>query len=231
MLSGTRRDLFESVLGTARSASELAEQADLSVQAVYAHLKALEEDGYVMQTGTREGRTRPEKLYRAPESAYVFAAFDGELSERHVELSATHRTMFSILRVPQSEFHAPLLSYLFSAASEWPPTKLVAVYGSVARGSAEEGSDIDLLHVVPDSVALEAELSERYDALTNDSIVDPSLEYGPQRIVSREWFTEAEFDAGLNAGGHFSGNVLREAIALYNPDNLLQKYRETYGRE
>ena len=39
MLSGTRRDLFESVLGTARSASELAEQADLSVYAVYAHLK------------------------------------------------------------------------------------------------------------------------------------------------------------------------------------------------
>jgi predicted nucleotidyltransferase/DNA-binding transcriptional ArsR family regulator len=202
---------------------------DLSVQAVYAHLSALEEDRYVTQTGRRDGTTRPEKLYTVNESAYVFAAFDGTLSERQFELAQTHKTVLSVLSVPQPEFHAPLLSYLFSSSPNWPQPRLIVVYGSVARGTAEEGSDIDLLHVVPGSRDLWSR--ERYDALGEDVVIETGLESGPKRILSREWFTEDEFEQGLDAGSPFLRNVLDEAIALFDPDDLLGEYRRTYRRE
>jgi hypothetical protein len=44
---------------------------------------------------------------------------------------------------------------------------------------------------------------ERYDALGEDLVIETGLESGPKRILSREWFTEDEFEQGLDAGSPF----------------------------
>lgn len=215
MLDGTRREVFESLVDADRSATELADRLDRSVQTVYDHLESLREMGYIKQVGKRSGKTRPETLYTASEFGQIFAAFDGELLERNVTLTQTHKTMLSVLRVPQSEFHPLLFSYLFVSPNDWRGVKAIAVYGSVARGDADENSDIDVFHVVENG-------AEILDADRQALLVETQLQFAPRRLLSPEWFTERELENGREAGSQFLRNVFEEAIALYDPDGVFR---------
>lgn len=215
MLTGTRREVFESLVGADRSATELAKRLDRSVQTVYDHLESLRETGFIKRVGKRHGKTRPETLYTASEFGHVFAAFDGELMEQNVALTRAHKTVLSVLRVPQPEFHPLLLSYVFTSPNDWQGVKAVAVYGSVARGDADENSDIDVFHVVEDG-------GEVLDAAKRSLLVETQLQFAPRRLLSPAWFTEHELEEGRAAGSQFLRNVFDEAIPLYDPDGVFR---------
>lgn len=215
MLAGTRREVFESLVGADRSATELAEQLDRSVQTVYDHLESLEDAGYVERSGERRGKTRPETLYTTTAFGHVFAAFDGEVLERNVALTQAQKTMLSVFRVPQPEFHPLLLSYVFTAPNDWRGVEAIAVYGSVARGDADENSDIDVLHVVEEG-------ADVHPNLEDNVFVETQLPFGSRRILSREWFTRSEIEDGRAAGSQFLRNALGEAIALYDPEGVFR---------
>ncbi|WP_455448471.1 nucleotidyltransferase domain-containing protein [Natrinema thermotolerans] len=54
------------------------------------------------------------------------------------------------LRIPQSEFHAPVQTAVETLADELDGVVAIVLYGSVARGEADRRSDIDLWVLVKD---------------------------------------------------------------------------------
>ncbi|OAQ53655.1 hypothetical protein HTG_05190 [Natrinema mahii] len=54
------------------------------------------------------------------------------------------------LRIPQSEFHAPVRTAVETLADELDGVVAIVLYGSVARGEADRRSDIDLWVLVED---------------------------------------------------------------------------------
>lgn len=226
MISGTRMDVFEALLERPKSATDIAEELGLSVQSVSHHLKSLEEDNLIVPGGTRAGETRPHELYEANEFARVFAAFDRALIETTVELTPAHKVILATLQIPQPEFHATLISLLFFPTEDygWNRLKSVAVYGSVARGDADEESDVDVLFIVEDGVDTD-------DIYTNESMVriePPIPEFGNPRLVSESWFTESEVREGLEAGSQFLRSALSEAVILYDSGNILRDITDEY---
>jgi predicted nucleotidyltransferase len=96
--------------------------------------------------------------------------------------------------------------------AEWrPPPVSVVVYGSVARGRATAGSDVDLLVVRPDTIRPDqanwqrqvADLADRVQRWTGRraSIVDLARHEAAQGLADREQFlVEADRDGWLVAG-------------------------------
>lgn len=183
---------------------------------------------------TREGEGRGYKRYRAKEFAQVFAGFDGELFEQTLELTETHRAVLSVFKVPQSEFHPVLLSWLFAEndVELSVHAKAIVLYGSVARGQATAESDIDVF-VVYDPEFEESEGTHRVevDRSRSGSWWGGPLTSGTERVVSEEWFTVSEFRDGLDAGSQFLRNVLEEGIVLYDPEGVIRDARQERAGE
>lgn len=229
MISGTRRSVLETLLERPKSATDVAKELDLSVQTISRHLNSLQEDNLVSSAGTRAAETRPHKLYEVNEFAEVFASFDQVLMERTVELTPAHKAVLSTLRIPQPEFHPVVFALLFSLEGEygWDRIESIAVYGSVARGDADDESDVDVFFVVSDDV-------NTNEIVTNDSMVNIELavpDFGSPKMVSESWFNESEVRQGLEAGSQFLRSALDEAIILYDPDDTLRNITNEYVEE
>jgi DNA-binding transcriptional ArsR family regulator/predicted nucleotidyltransferase len=223
MITGTRREIVEILSKGEASATEIAEELDLSLPTIHRHLTSLREKGYVRESGKRSGKTRPYKLYSVEESAYLFSILGSEIVERSLDLTAAHETLFSILQVPQTEFHPVLISHLFSLPADWEGRKIhsIAVYGSVAHGDATEESDIDLLFVT--------EKAEQDDVFTDSLILDNVVEeFDNRRIVSNKVLTIDEMREGIELDSQFLRNVVEEMIILYDPDDFLTDVRDSY---
>lgn len=220
MITGTRREVVEILLEGDASATDIAEKLDLSVQTVHRHLTSLQEDGYVSQSGKRSGKTRPYKLYTVEESSSLFAIYDGKIVERSFEVTEAHKTIFSILQVPQSEFHSVLLSHLFALSTDWEQygIRSIAVYGSVARGDATEESDIDLFLVTDED-------EPPAESVIVDNVIG---EFENRRIVSKKVATPDEVKEGLELDSQFLRNVFEEMIILYDPHDFLKEQKNRY---
>lgn len=229
MLSGTRRAVFEALVEQPKSATDISDELDTSIQTVSRHLRSLEDEGYVVEAGTRAGETRPYKLYEPAKFARVFASYDHTLVDQTVDLTPAHEALLSILQVPQPEFHSALIAEVFSLDGEygWNQIESIAVYGSVARGDANEESDVDMLFVVEDGVNTD-------EIATDETMVNLELaipEFGTPRMVSHSWFSESEIVDGLEAGSQFLRNALDEAIILYDKESILRNIVTEYVEE
>lgn len=231
MLAGTEREVLELLLAEPRSPTQVAEELDVSVQTASRNLTKLEEWGFVERT--TEGEGRGYKRYRAREFTRVFAGFDGDMFDRTLPLAPTTRAMLSVLKVPQQEFHPVLLSYLFGPRTD--RTRLgvvgIVVYGSVARGDAQEDSDVDLLVLRDEETVREADQSDTTASPDVEESLETTFATGEglvsedSRVVSETWFTVEEFEGGLDAGSQFLRNVLDEGIVLYDPEEVIRDAR------
>lgn len=227
MLDGTAREVLELLAERPRSPTEVAEELGVSVQTASRNLKQLAERRYAEET--RGGEGRGYKRYRMLEFAQVFAGFDGELFERTLELTGTHRVVLSIMRVPQPEFHPILLSRLFyeEDVDLSVHAEAIVLYGSVARGDATEESDIDLLIVYdPGPDTAEGTQRREVDQSRAGSWWGGPLASGDERVISEEWFTVSEFRDGLDTGSQFLHSALDEGIVLYDPEEVIRGARQ-----
>jgi hypothetical protein len=91
----------------------------------------------------------------------------------------------------------------------------VAVYGSVARGEAGPGSDIDVLLVAADEAAKQR-FTEAYGSVR--------LTVGDQsKLCMTEVYTESEDRNSVGQGSTFLENVRAERHLVYDPDRLLDR--------
>ena len=226
MLEGTEREVLELLSERPRSPTEVADELGVSVQTASRNLKRLVKQEFAERT--QEGEGRGYKQYRALEFARVFAGYDGELLDQTYRLAEDKRTVLSVWKVPQSEFHSVLLSYLYGAPDAGPKNgsgvRGIVVYGSVARGDATIDSDIDLLLIHGDGPG---EADARTTLVTDgfemlDIEADGATAETSTRVVSEEWFTLTEFRDALDAGSQFLRNVLDEGIVLYDPEGVVR---------
>lgn len=227
MLSGTRREIVGFLSGKEAPATEIADELDLSPQTVHHHLKSLEADGYVRETGTRNGKTKPYKLFSATETSSLLSIYDGKIVDRNLELTDGHKLLFSVLEVPQTQFHFPLFSYLLNSSDTASGVVAIAVYGSVARGDATEESDIDLLFVTENDVATTPDAPMLVPASFEDRIL-PSGDTPRKRVVTVESFTKEELHEGLELDSQFLRSAVGESIILYDPNDVLRQAKADY---
>lgn len=228
MLAGTEREVLELLLDRPRSPTTVAKELDVSVQTASRNLKKLVENGYAEQTS--DDTDPGYKQYRASEFAHVLAGYDGELFEQTLSLSADKKVALSVWKIPQPEFHPPLMSLLF--APDVDRAKLgitsIVVYGSVARGTAEPDSDIDVLFLYDPSDASRSNVDE----INVNDFLDTVYTTGGgivaserEKVISEMWYSTTEFQEAVNAGSQFLRNVLDEGIILYDSQNVVRDAR------
>lgn len=233
MLEGTEREVLELLAERPRSPTEVAEVLGVSVQTASRTLKRLARQRYAERTTAGEGRGY--KRYRAREFAHVFAGFDGEVFERNLEIGPVQRAAVSVLSVPEPSVHSILFEYLFDSDTVERSlfAKGIIVYGSVARGEANENSDIDLFVVYdPNPDGLETEYEDPIEKTSKSSrMAGGAIDIETERVVSEEWFSVSEFHDGLGAGSQFLRNVLDEGIVLYDPEEVIRRARQKRASE
>jgi len=101
--------------------------------------------------------------------------------------------------------------------------KAVAVYGSVARGEADEDSDIDFLIITEDKKTREI-VSQNFGSTRIEA-------GGGSRIGMTEAYSMEDYRNSLAHGSDFLENIQDELHIIYDPDEVLQNPQEVLESE
>jgi len=125
-----------------------------------------------------------------------------------------------VFSIPQSEFHKPVRAFLDNVQSELADLIGILLFGSVARGTADRASDIDLLVIVDDEKtqarrtvqSIVSTLQEtKFDGNRYTFEVLVETTESAQRIGER---LRQQFDEGLTlAGSEQLSDIRREVYA------------------
>ncbi|MFP4116376.1 MAG: nucleotidyltransferase domain-containing protein [Candidatus Aenigmatarchaeota archaeon] len=212
LLSDRKMELLRKMELKEKTPTELSEEMDLTISSVTKHLKDLEGRGLIKKTGKKSGKTRSYWKYKLEEFVQFLASVDGEIVEGKAEMDETHKVHLRTWSIPQTEFHRPVEKLWCEIQGDLEEVEGIVVYGSVARGDAREDSDVDVL-MITDSEKIE----EKYGAKV----------IGEKMFMVKS-FTEEEFEKNLENGSNFAKNVIEEGIIIYDPDNILQRWKSDY---
>ena len=112
-LAGTRGRIIDLVRRSQPTATEIAEQLDLTYNAVRVHLTVLERDGLIRKAGLRRGETRPSATYE------LAAGVDDALSRAYMPF-ASHLMRALGDRLPDQELTELMRDVGRRLAAEWP---------------------------------------------------------------------------------------------------------------
>lgn len=213
-VSEAKREVLEKMVQRDWAPTELAEELNKSPQSVYNHLKDLEKTG-VLSKEKVKAKTRPKTKYSIDRGFVQYiSVLPGELTHRRLKIDINKESLFRIWSIPQEEIH-PYLEKLWWEMKEKKEIKAIAVYGSVARGQADEDSDIDLL------------------IITEDKGEGIRKEYGSKIIETRKGskiavaqvYSKEEYERSKEESD-FLKNIQREIHVIYDPDKVLLEGEE-----
>ena len=222
-INDTERETLALVARRPRSPTEVADELGVSVQTASRTLRNLAGEGLVRTVrGSQRPDARGYKLYSATDFAALFANVGGELVDEQLSVGRVERMAISALRIPQSEFRAAVLSYLFQPGADRYREHVegIAVYGSVARGEAGPDSDVDLLVLLdtdPESVGVRQSVMDRRTVTVGETT--------RTSVLSKTYMTVDGFEESVAAGSQFLQSVLDEAIVLYDPNEVFRDVR------
>ena len=85
--TSTRGQIITLLRRLGRTVDDLAQELDLTDNAVRAHLTTLERDGFVIQRGLRRGSGKPSFVYElTPEAEYLFPKSYGQVLDQLLEM-------------------------------------------------------------------------------------------------------------------------------------------------
>lgn len=218
-VSRARREVLRKLADRAWSPTDLARELGKSPETVYNHLNALAEQGVLTKT-QEPAKTRPKTVYSIGRGLVQYiAVLPGQFHEGSLELTDTKDVMFRIWTIPQDEFHPYVERYWWSVVLHGDidlneDVTAAGVYGSVARGDAEEDSDIDILIVAHDEDA-----KARLAAAMGSVVLHLD---GRSRLGMTEVYTEDEFRDSRAHGSDFLAAVMDEIHPLFDPTRILK---------
>lgn len=197
--------------------TDLAAELGKSPETVYNHLNDLAEQD-VLTARQVPAKTRPKTLYSiGPGFVQYIAVAPGIVQEGAFALDEFKGPLLRIWTLPQEVFQPYLQEYWWRLRhtpniDHQEDFRAVGVYGSVARGDADSGSDIDVLIVTEDAETAET---------VRDRLGSVRLEHDDGgKIVLAEVFTVEEFRNSWVHGSQFFREVLPEIHPLYDPDRI-----------
>lgn len=218
-VSAAKREILQKLAERDWTPTELADELGKSRETMYNHLDGLADRG-VLSTSKVAAKTRPRTEYSL-ESGFLHyvAVLPGQYAERTVPMDEHKQAILRIWNLPQESFH-PYVQRLWLSLANADAVDLerdvtaVALYGSVARGDADEESDVDVLLVAEDEGA-EATLREAFGTRRIDV-------GGESKIAIAEVYTKGEYRESLAQGSQFLDGIREDLHVLYDPTDFLR---------
>jgi len=208
--------------------TDLAEELGRSRNTIYNHLTDLHEQG-VLTKKQVAAKTRPKTEYSIGDGFMQYVAIlPGTYTEKTVELTPRKQAVLRIWDIPQEEFQPFVENYWWGLKNNADidyreDVKAVAVYGSVARGQADEDSDIDFL-VITDN--------EEAEQIVTDSLGSVRLKAeGSSKIGMTETYSAEEYRNSLAHSSDFLEKIQEELHVIYDPDRYLRNPKEVLNHE
>ena len=206
-----REEVLEKLAERDWTATDLAADLDKSTAAVYHHLDALAERGVASKRQVA-AKTRPKTEYSIDEGFVQYlTVLPGQYAQGTLPLDANKRALLAIWTIPQPEFH-PYLETLWFQLREEDGLVAIAVYGSVARGDADEESDIDVLLLA--DTDHEERLKDAYG--TQRFKYQDGTKLGMAQV-----YTPESYRTSLAGGSDFLDGIRDELHVVFDPDGVL----------
>lgn len=216
-LSGTRWGIVRELSKGDLTPSQLASKLKMSLPGVYAPLKQLEREHLVKRVENSKGTTRPYTTYGLGEGfLYFIEAFPGEARKRILRADEDVRVQLRIWSIPQQDYHYYVECFWWELQKHLADIESVVVYGSVARGDARKGSDIDILLLVNKGV-------KKYGDKFGATGVGFQRE---GKVVMCQVFEAEDFGKSLQLGSQFAAEVVKDGIAIYDPNKHFSRVRD-----
>ncbi|MFP3909745.1 MAG: nucleotidyltransferase domain-containing protein [Halobacteriota archaeon] len=215
-VSEARKRVLEKLAEGDWTPTELAEELGIKTQTAYNHLRHLEEIG-VLEKRKVEAKTRPMTRYSIDEGFIQYVAvLPGVFAIRTLRLNRNKKALFRIWSIPQPEFHSHLEEVWHELEKE-DGILAVGVYGSVARGEADQDSDIDLLIITEKG---REELEEKYGSRIVEGEKD-------NKLIMSQVYTLKEYRDSLVHQSDFLARVEDEVVPVFDPEGLLWRRGES----
>lgn len=217
-LTAAREEVLRKLTEQDWTPTELAEKVGKSRNAVYNHLNTLYEQGLLTKKKVA-AKTRPKTEYGIADGFVQYiSVLPGQFVEKSVTLTPEKEAIVRTWSLPQDEFHPFVEDYWWNLRKnidvEYPSDiEAVAVYGSVARGEATEGSDIDMFVITSNADAA--------DIVTEAFGTTQIRNSHGTKLAMTEVYTKQEYENSVEQGSQFLENILDEIHSIYDPEQLL----------
>ncbi|KXB00709.1 hypothetical protein AKJ41_03795 [candidate division MSBL1 archaeon SCGC-AAA259O05] len=210
-VSRAKKQILKKMVERPWAPTDLAKDLGKSPETVYNHLNDLAEMG-VLEKSKAKAKTRPKTVYSIGDGFVQYlAVLPGQFILRTTGVNENKKALLRIWAVPQEGFH-PYLEELWRHIRNDEGVRSIAVYGSVARGTADEDSDIDLLMVVED----EAEERVRNDYESRILEADEDSKLAMAKVFSR-----SDYIKSRESGSDFLERIREDLHVLHDPEGIL----------
>lgn len=218
MLSQTEWKVVKQLVKKEGSPTELAKKLNFSIQNVDSLLKKLEQKKLVIKK-IKKGKTRPFTVYSLGKGfVYFIEAVPGKAERKFLEVDNNLKIHLNTWSIPQKEFHYYLEDFWWGIKKYWNKIESLVVFGSVAKGEAREGSDIDILILTKREEKGLEKKTKAFLAGTKEE----------NKIVMAQVFTFEEFKKKLEEGSKFAKEILKDGLVIYDKENKFFNLRNEY---
>ena len=210
-VSRAKKQILKKLVERPWSPTDLARDLGKSPETVYNHLNDLAEMG-VLEKSKEKAKTRPKTVYSIGKGFVQYlAVLPGQFILRTVKVNENKKALLRIWAIPQERFH-PYLEEIWRQIKNDGSIRSAAVYGSVARGTADEDSDIDLLLIV------EGEAEER---IRNDYKSRVLETYEGSKLAMGKIFSRSDYVESRASGSDFLERIQEDLHVLHDPERIL----------
>ncbi|PSG99219.1 MAG: hypothetical protein BRC29_03780 [Nanohaloarchaea archaeon SW_7_43_1] len=224
-ISTARKEILQKLSEQAWTPTELADELGKSRNTVYNHLEDLY-DQEVLTKKKVKAKTRPKTEYSIEDGLIQYiTVLPDQYAQKNVKLTPEKQTVLRIWSLPQKEFQPYVERYWWKLKNKLDyrkDIKSVAIYGSVARGEADEDGDIDILVITEDKKTKKL-VSEEFGSIRLES------EEG-SKICMTEAYSIEEYRKSLENNSDFLNSIKDELHIVYDPGRIFQNSEKVHDQ-
>lgn len=225
-ISKTKWKIIEIISRENKTQTELATELKVSLAAINKEIKDLLSENLIKEVEKKQGKTRPYRCYGLNEFFYFVKATKEETNAKLLTINNYLRLHLNIWRIPQEEFHYFIENFfllnILNDKDVFENIESFAVFGSVAKGTATEGSDIDVL-------IIRKTKGELKDLKETGLLVEDNFNK-KTKIIMPQIFEINEFLDSYKKESKFIKEILSNMIIIYDKNNFLTNMKDEFTK-